>query len=378
MVEVIAAAFARSVQQVICFDPGVRLGDDPEDLHQFRVATRRLRSDLRTFGPLLDATWTKALRDELRWLDVAVGAVRDADVLLLRLVDRLSTLATSDAAAGRRLRQELEARRVVGRACLSEEMNSDRYLSLLATFVSAATAPRVASDKAGLEDEVARTHLAALARKPWRRLNRAVDALTPEPSDDEMHRVRTLAKRCRYCADAAAPVLGGNAERFADRLADLQTVLGDHHDTVLAEAWLRGEAKLTPSIRFDSSLVRSSPPNNVIENGIGGNSQRFGSKLPSHRCVIGSGDGPPGSRDVLCRRAGDWVIDQISPVIGDSLASALRLAITSEFDMALPSSAWALAGFTSNERYVDARDRASVSAQSAISRPCSQVSVERR
>lgn len=57
--EVVAAAFARSVQQVIRLDPRVRLGDDPEDLHQFRVATRRLRSDLRTFGPLLDATWRR-------------------------------------------------------------------------------------------------------------------------------------------------------------------------------------------------------------------------------------------------------------------------------------------------------------------------------
>jgi len=47
-------AIARSVVQILRHDPGVRLGEDPEDVHQFRVATRRLRSDLRTFSPLLD------------------------------------------------------------------------------------------------------------------------------------------------------------------------------------------------------------------------------------------------------------------------------------------------------------------------------------
>lgn len=56
-------------------------------------------------------------------------------------------------------------------------------------------------------------HLAALARKPWRQLRRGVDALSPGSSDDELHRVRTLAKRCRYGAEAAA--LGLRRQRKA-------------------------------------------------------------------------------------------------------------------------------------------------------------------
>ena len=40
--------------RLIANDPGVRLGKDPESVHQARVATRRLRSDLRTFRPILD------------------------------------------------------------------------------------------------------------------------------------------------------------------------------------------------------------------------------------------------------------------------------------------------------------------------------------
>ena len=245
--EVVTATFARSVQQVIRFDSAVRLDLDPEDLHQFRVATRRLRSDLRTFGPLLEATWAKTLTDELRWLDDAVGAERDADVMLSRLVERLSTLGPADAAAAHRLRHRLDEQRIVGRARLSEAMATDRYVALLNLLVSAGSAPGVASDPVGVVDEAARMHLAALARKPWRQLRRGVDALSPESSDDELHRVRTLAKRCRYCAEAAALVCGDNARRLGGRLADVQTVLGDHHDTVVAEAWLRDAARALPS-----------------------------------------------------------------------------------------------------------------------------------
>ncbi len=51
------------------------------DIHQARVATRRLRSDLRTFRPALDPVWVRHTRDELRWIGSALGNVRDVDVL---------------------------------------------------------------------------------------------------------------------------------------------------------------------------------------------------------------------------------------------------------------------------------------------------------
>lgn len=248
--ELVAAAFARSVLQLIRFDPGVRLGTEPEDLHQFRVGSRRLRSDLRTFGPLLDPTWATSLRAELRWLDNSVGAVRDADVLRLRLVERVALLPADDVVAGRRLLSRLDDERDRAGAELAETLSSERYAALLDTLVEAANAPLFAAEPAGLADQAARPLLADLARKPWRRLDRAVDALTAEPTDDELHRVRILAKRCRYCAEAAELVVGDEAHLFAERIADLQTVLGDHQDAAVAEAWLREAAKATASVRL--------------------------------------------------------------------------------------------------------------------------------
>jgi CHAD domain-containing protein len=66
-----------------------------------------------------------------------------------------------------------------------------------------------------------------------------VDGLPREPAAEDLHAVRIAAKRARYAAEAAAPVVGGRAKAFAKAVADLQTVLGDHQDAVVAEAWLR-------------------------------------------------------------------------------------------------------------------------------------------
>ena len=71
----------------------------------------------------------------------------------------------------------------------------------------------------------------------------AVRALGDEPAPEDLHRIWILAKRARYAAEAAAPVVGRKAAAFAAALADLQTVLGDHQDAMVAEAWLRSAAE---------------------------------------------------------------------------------------------------------------------------------------
>ena len=76
-----------------------------------RVATRRVRSTLRTFSKLLDEEWTDRLRDDLKWLANLLGEVRDTDVLLERFSEHLSALPAADAKAGPRLLAKLEEQR---------------------------------------------------------------------------------------------------------------------------------------------------------------------------------------------------------------------------------------------------------------------------
>ena len=233
--DVVRVALTASVARLVGHDAAVRLGEDPEGVHQARVATRRLRSDLRTFRALVDEEWCETLRDELKWLGTLLGSVRDADVLLARLRARVEHLPEPDRDAAAALVTRLGAERDRARADLLEGMGGRRYLELLDRLVDAARAP-VLTPEAG---QAAGDVLPGLVRKPLGRLDHAVDELDDDPPDEALHDVRKRAKQARYAAEAAASATGKPARRLASALEDVQDVLGEHQDAVVAEQWLR-------------------------------------------------------------------------------------------------------------------------------------------
>jgi CHAD domain-containing protein len=237
---------ARSVAQIIRHDPGARLGDDIEDVHQLRVATRRLRSDLHSFAPLLDHERLAPVRVELGWLGRVVGAVRDTDVLAARLADHVTALPDVYAPGVTPLLSVLDREASIARSIMLTVLRDARYLELLDTLVELAASPPFVK-RSKLAKRSPHKIAAAIAQRPWRRLSGAVAELGPEPSDAELHQVRILAKRCRYAAEAVAPLGGKPAARFAAAVADVQTVLGDHQDTVLAESWLTAASRSAPA-----------------------------------------------------------------------------------------------------------------------------------
>jgi CHAD domain-containing protein len=233
--DVIKYVLAEGIAQLLRQDPLVRTSTDPEAVHQARVATRKLRSHLRTFGPLLDPEWTEPLRSELGWLAMGLGAVRDREVLLERLRERARSLPESDQRSASSLLKLLEVEIEGLRKKVLIELGSARYIDLLERLVLAAHAPATLPDA----EEPAVKVLPPLAAGPWRRLRSAVKQLPDPPADPELHRIRILAKRARYAAEAVAPVVGGAALAFARAAAKLQTILGEHQDSVTAQAWLR-------------------------------------------------------------------------------------------------------------------------------------------
>src|ERR1700694_133999 len=209
--DVIRAVLAESVAALLHHDPLVRTGRDPEAVHQARVATRKLRSNLRTFGPLLDAEWTEPLRSELGWLARCLGAVREREVLLERLRERAKSLPVSDQKSAASLLKILELEIDTLRKKLLSELDSLRYIDLLERLVDIGRAPATLPEA----DEPASKVLPPLAAGPWRRLRSAVRQLPDPPTDPELHRIRILAKRARYAAEAVAPVVGRAAAALA-------------------------------------------------------------------------------------------------------------------------------------------------------------------
>jgi CHAD domain-containing protein len=243
--DVIRRALAASVARLISHDPVVRLDVDPEGVHQARVATRRLRSDLRTFRTLLDADWAGALRDELGWLADILGRVRDGDVMLLAMRDLAALLPEARAPDAARILATLEQERDAAHEELLATLRGERYVALLDRLVEAARAPALLAEAGAPAQEV----VPALVRRPWRSLVRKVKAASDPPTDDELHAIRIRTKRVRYAAEAVAPVAGKTAGRFASAAADLQDVLGELNDAVVAEEWLRAWAGGSRSLR---------------------------------------------------------------------------------------------------------------------------------
>lgn len=231
--QVVRRAVATAVTQLICHHAAIVVGEEPEGVHQARVATRRLRSNLRTFEAVLEPEWTESLRDEAGWLGEALGATRDADVLVLRLGERARSLPPG-APGVDGLLEALGSARVRARDSLLAQMRDDRYVQLLDRLVEAAREPAMRP-----EGDAPADALVPMFREQWRSVRKRAKGAGRRASEEDLHDIRILTKRCRYSAEALAPLAGKRVRAFASAAGRLQAVLGEHNDAVTAERWLR-------------------------------------------------------------------------------------------------------------------------------------------
>jgi CHAD domain-containing protein len=212
-------------------EPGTRLGHDPENLHQHRVAARRSRAYLLAGRRYLDPTWRRLLADPLRRLGTLTGPVRDLDVLLEHLPAEVDTLDPQDRAGAELLVAQLEIERDEARSRLLEGLDDESHQVLLGRL---GFPPRLA---AAVDD----IPLERIARKEFRRLMKSVAKLGKNPDDTAIHGLRIALKRARYASELWAP-RSKEGRKFADRAKSLQTLLGEHQDSVVAEERLRSTA----------------------------------------------------------------------------------------------------------------------------------------
>ena len=227
------------------FDALLTRGEDaradvPDGVHKARVATRRLRSALATFRPLLNREITDPLRQELKWIAGELGGARDAEVLRARLLDELAE-EPDDLVLGpvaSRIEVELRSDHRKAHDELIEALDSDRYLGLLDRLDELVTAPPF-TERA---DERADKVLTRRVRKAYDRVDRLVSHGRPQDPthvDEWYHEIRKAAKRIRYAAESVEPAFGAAATTMAEAAEDLQEVLGEHQDSVVARQALR-------------------------------------------------------------------------------------------------------------------------------------------
>lgn len=239
------SAHARAIR---AHEGGARTGRDPEDLHEMRVAVRRLRAILRAGRALFDAQEVEGLRGELDWLGGKLGVVRDLDVLHDYLQPRLAALQGPEHRAGQRVLRRLAADRTRARAALTAALDGPRYPQLLARLEAFVTRPPAAPPPVSLPD---------VAATEWKRLRKAVQKLPGRPSPDDLHAVRIKVKRARYAAELARAAAGTRGRRFIDQAKKLQDILGDLQDAVVIEQYLHDATDRTePGQALQKALVK--------------------------------------------------------------------------------------------------------------------------
>jgi CHAD domain-containing protein len=221
-------------EEILARDPGVRMGGDPEDLHQLRVAVRRLRALLRAGRPLLVPEWVSQLREELSWLGGALGPARDHDVFSEYLESEAATLPDVDRERLRPVLERAAQERKDAHRELARTMRSDRYLRLL-DYVDGATAhPSTRGSDVELAD---------IAKEELRKLRKAMKGLDENSPAEELHEARIKGKRARYAAELAEATVGEPAAEFVRQAKRFQDVIGEHQDAVVAEKRLRALAR---------------------------------------------------------------------------------------------------------------------------------------
>ncbi len=244
-------AFTHIVHQCVTLycdnEQGLVHGDDPESVHQARVALRQLGSALSLFKPMLAASPTEHLQAQLRWLAHSLGAVRDWEVL------RTETIrATPDHVLNDTQRDAIDdavgIRITAARQALARAVRSARYgkLQLLLTewvVASPWREPAGSINAAQLQQTVGEYAHRELERRRARLLRRA--RRLGRATDEQRHELRIAAKKLRYSVDFLGSLYEAAAvAAYLRPLRRVQDVLGALNDIHVAHERLRDLAAI--------------------------------------------------------------------------------------------------------------------------------------
>ncbi|WP_055712849.1 CYTH and CHAD domain-containing protein [Streptomyces torulosus] len=225
---------------IVELDPAVRR-ELFDSVHSMRVATRRLRSTLKSYGKVLDRTVTDPIGEELKWLAGELGVGRDHEVLAERVTEALAGMPESLVVGSvrTRVRTWVEAGSSGSRRALIAALDGERYLALLRTLDAVIAEPPLSKGAGGDPEKV----IGKAVSRAFGKVSDLVEAALAQPSGAErdlsMHEARKKGKRARYAAEAATPLLGAPAKQLVRDMKSLQSLLGDHQDSVMAREALR-------------------------------------------------------------------------------------------------------------------------------------------
>jgi triphosphatase len=241
--EVALANLRRYLSAWHLHEPGARLGDDPEELHDLRVAGRRLDAVLRLFSPYLPASLLK-IRPTLKTVLRALGSARDLDVALIELEAFRGGLPESEQESIEPLKRHLAAESDRARARMLSVLDSVSVQKNLQELTTLLTVPPAASQQPS--PELALHAAPELIRRRYRKLRKGADLLKPDSSMKAYHEVRGRVKKLRYALEAVSDIYGKPADAMLRTLRRWQERLGVQQDAAVASGRLKALASAPP------------------------------------------------------------------------------------------------------------------------------------
>ena len=268
--EVVQAYLKVQVAKLRSLEPEVR-ADEFDSVHQMRVATRRLRATLRSFGMVIPRPATAKVAGELKWLGGLLGEARDGEVLPQHLLASLQAVPVEllIGPVQARIQGHFAPLRASAREVVIEALDSKRYAALLADLDRLAHDPPRGPRAGAPARDVLPAAVHKAYRQAERRMRRARQAPAGQAGDVALHEARKSARRARYAAEAARPASGKPARTFARQMKKVQSVVGDHQDTVIArqaarelgiKAHLAGENAFTYGLLHEQEHDRAERP----------------------------------------------------------------------------------------------------------------------
>jgi CHAD domain-containing protein len=254
--EVAYAILRRQFAAFLAHEPGTRLGEDPEELHDMRVAARRMRAAMRLFDDALPARAEKH-RAEVSWIARALGEVRDLDVQLEQIHAWSAGADGADREALQVLASMMAARRSASRRQLLRALDSRRYERLVASAGALLRRgpSRQALASAGASAQVPVVVIApGLISRRYRKVRKLGSHIRPDSPPEDFHRLRIECKRLRYALEFFVEIYGKPAQALIQRLVVLQDLLGQHQDAYVAISHLQ-ELSLAHTKRLAPATV---------------------------------------------------------------------------------------------------------------------------
>lgn len=243
---VLLAYLGSQVDRLVAREQALR-EDEPDAVHQMRVASRRIRSALRTYGGLLEGPRVAHVVTELQWLGRALAGDRDLEVIRTRIGAALDDLPPELVLGPVRAQvtRHFARGQAEARAAVLATVDGARYTALQGALARLLTDPPLSRPARRPAKKVMPAMVARTARKLGSRMDaavRAVEGADVEGGTDHdtaLHRARRTGKQLRYATEVVRPVVGSDAKRFSKSLEQLQDELGAHQDAVVARETLR-------------------------------------------------------------------------------------------------------------------------------------------